>query len=203
MNTREKLFDNVRGILIYLVVLGHLMAFRREEAPIIKGIYYAIYMFHMPAFVFITGYFSKNTERSRDTAVEKFLIPFLVFNTTFTIVEYIVKGKISLFTDKYDFTKPKWGLWFLLACFIWKLLAKEFAHMRAALAVSIVIGLCVPFFPYNDSMLGFGRSIGFLPFFVAGLRCRAEWLEKLRRVPRWVGGGTGHLHMFFRVHRLE
>lgn len=189
MNTREKLFDNVRGILIYLVVLGHLMAFRREDALIIKGIYYAIYMFHMPAFVFITGYFSKNTERSRDTAVEKFLIPFFVFNTAFTIVDYIVKGKLSLFTDSYDFTEPKWGLWFLMACFIWKLLANEFVQMRAGLAVSLAIGLCVPFFPYNDSMLGFGRCIGFLPFFVAGLRFRAEWLEKLRRVPRWVGGG--------------
>lgn len=59
MRERSSLFDNMKVILIVLVVFGHSL----EEISLEHG--YAvmrawIYSFHMPAFVFISGFFSKD-----------------------------------------------------------------------------------------------------------------------------------------------
>lgn len=58
MKERNYLFDNLKFLLIVLVVFGHSL----EEISLAQD--YAIirawiYSFHMPAFVFISGYFSK------------------------------------------------------------------------------------------------------------------------------------------------
>lgn len=54
---REIKLDNFKGILIFLVVLGHIVGVSKEG---VENIVNYIYSFHMPAFVFISGYFSKN-----------------------------------------------------------------------------------------------------------------------------------------------
>ena len=47
--------DNMKGILILLVVFAHILKNKDIANPFVIGIYY----FHMPAFVFISGYLSK------------------------------------------------------------------------------------------------------------------------------------------------
>ena len=51
---RNYRMDNIRCILIFLVVFGHMLTWIPEaDTP-----YRIIYLFHMPAFLFLTGYFS-------------------------------------------------------------------------------------------------------------------------------------------------
>ena len=60
---RSNSWDNIKGLLILLVVFGHCLwdlQDRHWNDLIVDGIYF----FHMPAFVFVSGYFSKS-ERSR------------------------------------------------------------------------------------------------------------------------------------------
>ena len=54
---RSLLFDNIKTVLIILVVLGHALEeiSLEHEYGIIRA---CIYSFHMPAFIFISGYFS-------------------------------------------------------------------------------------------------------------------------------------------------
>lgn len=54
---REYQYDNMKFILILLVVFGHLLEYIRGD--ISENIYRIIYTFHMPVFVFISGYFAK------------------------------------------------------------------------------------------------------------------------------------------------
>jgi len=57
---RDYLFDNIKGLLILLVVFGHMIeSFAFKKSTSINVMYYAIYTFHMPIFIFISGYFSK------------------------------------------------------------------------------------------------------------------------------------------------
>lgn len=57
---RDYLFDNIKGLLIFLVVFGHLISYSSfKKIHSIDFIYLSIYIFHMPIFVFISGYFSK------------------------------------------------------------------------------------------------------------------------------------------------
>ncbi|MCD8133214.1 MAG: acyltransferase family protein [Clostridiales bacterium] len=60
---RNDHFDNIKAVLIFLVVLGHV--FRNLGA---NGdeylVYKIIYSFHMPAFLFVSGYFMKYDPKS-------------------------------------------------------------------------------------------------------------------------------------------
>lgn len=54
---RSPLFDNIKIVLIILVLFGHAL----EEISLENGygiIRACIYSFHMPVFIFISGYFS-------------------------------------------------------------------------------------------------------------------------------------------------
>ena len=56
-------YDNIRGILIILVVFGHFL----ELCPgAVAGshVYLLIYCFHMPAFIFLSGRFSKHDRQN-------------------------------------------------------------------------------------------------------------------------------------------
>ena len=65
MKERDYGFDNSKLILIILVVFAHLLEISTKNYGSNNDIYRVIYSFHMPAFVFITGYFSKFLSISR------------------------------------------------------------------------------------------------------------------------------------------
>jgi len=73
METRNLYFDNMKFILIFLVVLGHFANLHRL-LPIMGGLNNAIYSFHMPLFIYISGYFSRDVVQPRRTDIDKILL---------------------------------------------------------------------------------------------------------------------------------
>lgn len=92
MKERNYLFDNLKFLLIVLVVFGHSL----EEISLEHN--YAIirawiYSFHMPVFVFISGYFSKSVRRGGEGARKTIIncaIPYFIFNT---ILRYVLRKR--------------------------------------------------------------------------------------------------------------
>ena len=65
-------WDTMKGILIILVVLGHfLWDFTTPEHPGIQFFIVILYFFHMPAFVFISGYFSHSSHSRNVESIMK------------------------------------------------------------------------------------------------------------------------------------
>ena len=64
---RNDSIDIVKGVLIFLVVLAHFAVSKSLALPI-RAWGNAIYSFHMPAFIFISGFLSKrvSTQRIKD-----------------------------------------------------------------------------------------------------------------------------------------
>ncbi|WP_297195804.1 acyltransferase family protein [uncultured Flavonifractor sp.] len=58
MKPREYRYDNLRFFLMALVVLGHLLEIT-PDIPYKRELYYLIYSFHMPAFLFLSGIFAR------------------------------------------------------------------------------------------------------------------------------------------------
>lgn len=58
--TRISFFDNARFLLMVLVVFGHLLQPFTIQNQWYNKLYLFIYTFHMPAFIFISGYFSES-----------------------------------------------------------------------------------------------------------------------------------------------
>lgn len=64
--SRDHYIDNIKGVFIYLVVLGHLLDYlNRMDVPFSIGMQTLIYFFHMPGFVFLSGYLAKSFVKKR------------------------------------------------------------------------------------------------------------------------------------------
>ena len=88
---RSAYWDNIKGFLIILVVFAHCL-FALQDSPLNNALVDAIYMFHMPAFVFISGYFSKSEHSRSIFPIMNLLVAFILLNGFFLIREIFVPG---------------------------------------------------------------------------------------------------------------
>src|SRR5665648_805103 len=142
---RNYLFDNLKVLLIVLVVLGHALK-NIDNDIVLRSIYILIFMFHMPLFIFISGYFSKNVDKCRNNAVKQLLIPFIVFN----IIWYASVGNF-----KFPLYSAGWTLWYILSLFFWRFFLKNIIKIKWILGLSIVLGLLVGIVDKYGSVLSF------------------------------------------------
>jgi fucose 4-O-acetylase-like acetyltransferase len=179
--SRDYLFDNMRGVLIFLVVFGHMLTSMKDQYSAIKIIYVFIYFFHMPALTFISGYFSKNPDKARTQAFKTILLPYLILNlSTYLFKMLILKEQYFGFR----FFRPTWGLWYLFALFLWKFFLKDLISIKYVLPFSFVFGVLSGFSKEFASYMALGRTFAFLPFFLLGYYCSKEHIEKIRRIPK-------------------
>lgn len=154
--------DNIKVVLIFLVVFGHLIERYIESSNTLMGIYIFIYIFHMPLFIYISGYLSKNLNKSNKAFFKNLLIPYILLNIIWYILAYIYTGEVDL-----PIIRPGWTLWFLLSLFFWRTTLKYLVKIKYILPISFIFGILIGFIP-NGSILSFSRTIVFLPFFLLG-----------------------------------
>ncbi|MFQ6200689.1 acyltransferase family protein, partial [Streptomyces sp. NPDC000405] len=56
---RDAFFDNAKYAAIVLVAVGHAWEPLRSDSRAVTALYMLVYAFHMPAFIVISGYFSR------------------------------------------------------------------------------------------------------------------------------------------------
>lgn len=83
---RSAYWDNIKGFLIILVIFGHCRC-NLQDSPINNVLVDAIYMFHMPAFVFVSGYFSKSEHSRSFFPIMNLFVAFILLNGFFLIRE--------------------------------------------------------------------------------------------------------------------
>jgi fucose 4-O-acetylase-like acetyltransferase len=177
---RDPWFDNAKFGLIILVVVGHVIGTFRSEVTGAGTLYLWIYAFHMPAFVFIAGFFSKGTHPSNRRLTSMFtqlLVPYVVFQTLFALWTWRAEG--ASFEVRY-FT-PYWIMWFLLAVFIWRMAAPLLQRLRYPLSTSVGVALLAGLLADVDRYLTLHRVLALLPYFVLGLVVQPHHLMVLRR----------------------
>lgn len=169
---RNILFDNIRVVLIILVVFGHIIEQLRFEDGIFLGIYNFIYLFHMPLFVFCSGAFAKS-EKKR--IIRKYLIPYVVFQTLYGIFDvYVMKAESFHFLESY------YVLWYILALAIWSVVLPLFyaegnwKKQALLLGSSIGVGLLAGYVDVIGKTFSLSRIFVFFPFFLAGYYVKQE-----------------------------
>lgn len=191
-NKRVPFWDNARFACIVLVVMGHAIQRLTYDSDNALVLYLFIYAFHMPAFAMISGYFSKAsppTTRGMKKVLTDILLPYVIMETIWTLVQFVVEGK-----GGFNPTKPSWTLWFLLALGIFRLVLPYLALLRWPLLWAVVFSVGVGYFDNIDSTFSLSRAIGILPFFVLGWQVRQWGLvdrwQVADRVAWWVRGGA-------------
>jgi len=187
MEKRSAYWDNVKAILIFLVVLGHFLLAMQKKSVLVEAVYWWIYSFHMPAFVFASGYFAKsfvkkNGDRSR-------LLGFLIVYVVFTILLWIM----NMINTK-EFRLPSLfstgsAQWYMLAMFVWYLLLLFAAGFsgKVSIPVAFLIGLLVGIDENAGNFLSMSRIIVFFPFFLSGYYFKGECLEKITKLWKVLG----------------
>lgn len=166
---RNAYFDNAKMFLIFFVVFGHMIQPYVEGSQAIGTFYTWLYTFHMPAFIFLAGFYAKGRS-SLDfimNLAKKLLIPYLIFQAIYTIYYFYI-GKAGWLTDSIFY--PHWSLWFLISLFSWHMLLIGYKkiHPAIALTLAVTLGIIVGYFDPIGHMFSLSRTFVFFPFFLLG-----------------------------------
>lgn len=177
---RDYFFDNIKAVLIFLVVLGHFLLPIHEAGNVLVLIKRLIYVFHMPLFVFVSGYFSKRIYKDGKYNFEKILYlikAYILFVVAIQAV-YAISGFRSF--REIDFFSQSGAPWYLFAMIAWYLmipLIRKFKPLPV-ITVNIVLALAAGFFKNVGDFLCLSRILVFGPFFFLGYYMEQPVLEK-------------------------
>lgn len=177
------LVDNIKVLLIFLVVFNHLIAFQLVKVDmIVRYVWYAITIFHMPAFVFMSGYLSKKPQDVLKN-VKNLLIPYILgYSLTWYATIWIGKRM------DYELLRPSGTvMWYVLALFIYRLTIEALGKVRFIVPVSIIFALWAGTRPEFTTYLSTSRIVVFFPFFVAGYLWKSDYTKVVRKFKgKWV-----------------
>ena len=178
---REAFFDNAKWILIFFVVFGHTIQPFVEKYDTIYVLYQWIYTFHMPAFIFLAGYFAKpsGSKGYVGKLVKKLLFPYVMFQSIYTIYYFLI-GKQDWLHTPFE---PHWSLWFLVSLLCWHIMLYWFYRLpkHLALLITVQLGLLVGYIDVIGHSFSLSRTFVFFPFFLLGYWFGPDQLKWLRQ----------------------
>lgn len=151
---RDARFDALKGLLILLVVYGHFFTHDATHGVISESLANFIYSFHMPLFVFISGYFSHN--RRFGSSIIKLIETYAVFQ--------LIKGLWLHYSIKWLLVMPGPMLWYLFALIIWRAIYAVFCKLgvkitRHWIFLFVALSVGAGFFASVGRMFAFSRTL--------------------------------------------
>ena len=182
---RDKQFDGLKFILIFLVVWGHITNPNYDQLWTTRF----IYSFHMPVFIFLSGYFS-STKISWENLwkwTKKIMLIYLIAQTIHNGLAFIICKQVE--RSRLLYIEPQFAMWYLMSLVFWRYSLKLVADKlndHVILGLSFVLAVLVGFIPIN-TVFSFQRNFTFLPFFVLGYVFKKHGLiHSLEKKPYWL-----------------
>lgn len=185
---RNYLFDNIKFILIFLVTSVHLAGVVRSVTGPNQWIdlFLAVCCsFHMPLFIFISGYFSKNLSKSRTKAGD-ILIMYLLIQTVFAVYKILVLNKgVPTFLG---FLTPEFSMWYLFALFFYRFFLPELVKIKHIIPILFVVSIAAMDI-FSGAGKDFARTFANAFYFMLGYYATEEHILKIRSKSKWLYGG--------------
>ncbi len=167
MKQRSAFWDNYKGILIILVVFAHFLFTYKTHLTntLASDITTFIYLFHMPAFIFTTGYLSRSENVFKAKSYAKLIVIYLIFNTFLMLFTrfYLHENSFHLLVAQYSY-------WYLLSVIAWRLMIRPLSKIKGILPISIFISILIGYWSDVGNTLSIVRTIAFFPFFLIGYK---------------------------------
>ena len=161
VKNRNPYWDNFKGVMIALVVLGHFL-WDYWGLGLAGSLVSFIYLFHMPAFIFIAGYMSKsNNARSQDSLLKLGVI-YVLFNSSIMLFSY------ALFDTPFQLITPQYSTWFLIALILWRLSIQYLDKVESIMLISVIAAFLIGLWGDVTNVFALARTVVFFPFFIAG-----------------------------------
>lgn len=199
---RIKELDSFKGFLIFIVVFGHfLLPLKESPYPLFSRSFYLIYSFHMPAFVFLSGYFGYSGWKKRGTnfrSLLSYVFLYLFMQGMLHICDIFFYGSTRIFPDFWHASSTPW---YILALIFWNvamLPAELFLRRREGKEITVyllfLILLSVPlsFLEVGRTLkdfLALDRTLSFAPFYYLGFlaKCYGFSFQKIYKLPAMLG----------------
>ena len=185
---RNYSLDIFKGVLIFLVVFGHfLLPVKEREYTLFNKLFFFIYSFHMPAFIFLSGYFYYNSWKRKGTKL-KSVIPlimlFLMMKILLHISDMLFYGDRNIIPDFLHESSTPWYIsaliFFRLSLYPLELFLKLNKKKLTSYAVIIYVTALIIFFTFFsmlnmnwqvriDDFLSLDRVVSFAPYFYIGI----------------------------------
>nr|WP_271804606.1 acyltransferase family protein [Clostridium paraputrificum] len=176
IKTRDYYFDNLKAFLIIFVIIGNSLEHAQPSCLNTHYFLLVLYMFHMPLFTFVSGYFctkSKRTTQEKVIKIFKIYLGVQIFY--FLLNKFVFSSSLTL-----EFFTPQWTMWYLLSLIFWYILSDYIKDKKKWLILSLIVSLAIGFDDSVGSYASVSRTFFFLPYFVAGMMFKKEYLEKLK-----------------------
>lgn len=171
---RDADYCNLKLLLLFTVVFGHMIEGRIADYEVLMQIYRVIYSVHMPLFLFLSGLFLKDRTSCLQQVKQS--------GSWYLFCQLLIVIIGRLFGARYSILTPFWHLWYLLSLASMSLLGAVWFYVsykypkinsvwvKAAIVagtilIACLIGKCAAI----GRMLSLSRTICFLPYFLMGL----------------------------------
>ena len=214
---RVEELDQYKGLLIFLVVLGHfLLPVKDSGMALFSRSFYGIYSFHMPAFIFLSGYFFQQSFVKRGRTASSlfsnllyyFLCYFFLKTLLYPFDVFCYGGQRGFPDYLHESSTP----WYLLGLFFWQFAClplcffkrnkvyigkggnPEDRKEKCYLLLLILLSLFAGYLDQNRRLVDFlalDRVFGFAPFFYFGmLTSQSPFSWKKKRTDLALMGGA-------------
>lgn len=179
--------DNLKGLLLLLVIIGHVLLGTLQENPI----RYWIYAFHMPLFLFISGYLFKKESVQQLSWVaffQKYWHRMLKYWCLAFVVYTVISLRSSLTVISFlrSLINPYYHLWYVPSLFIMICLVKGSTRLNLSKSLLWVIA-GILFIIGSKGLFPDICRITFFVYFLLGMALRNSLLAEMR--PSTMGGG--------------
>ncbi|WP_307624109.1 acyltransferase family protein [Streptomyces sp. V3I7] len=178
---RDAFFDNAKYLAIVLVAVGHFWEPLKGDSRALRAAYDVVYTFHMPAFIIISGYFSRSFDMRPDRLkrlITGVAVPYLIFEAAYSLFQRFGAPDPGQHLTLLD---PMYLTWFLCALFVWRLITPILKVVRWPLPLALGIAMLGTVCPGVGNDLDMQRVLQFLPCFVLGLCLKPEHFKLVRR----------------------
>ena len=157
------LWDNIKFLLIVLVVVGHFADQLVNNSNAFKSLYVFIYAFHMPLFIFISGLFFKPKD------ITSKCLMYISIGFALKITNFLVKYFLGL-NPSFSILSDGGIPWFMFAIAIFTLLAYILRKHNKTyiLFFSILLACFAGYDKEIGDFLYLSRVIIFFPFYWLG-----------------------------------
>ena len=186
-------FDNAKFILIFLVVLAHFVASLNDTSPFCRALWGVINYFHMPALIFISGFFAKRyISKSREIKVQR-VATYVILMAAATLFYALFQTFALDLPFRPSMMSARPAMWFLQCLIAWHVMLPVLSYFKPGyvMAASIVLGLLVGYQNGASHFMSISRMFVHLPFFMAGYYIKQEHIDKLnKKIFKWMGAGA-------------
>lgn len=190
LSQKDIKISNAKGLLIFLVVFGHLIEIFDEDY---NELFVFIYAFHMPLFIFISGYLAKRIKLSK---ILNMILLYLIFQTFFNWVLHLTGDYPNL---QFTYGEPHFHLWYIVSIGFWYgvvLIINKLKLKTPGKWFVFIVIFAVCFISrwytdeivdvvqkYDDNLssytLSYQRTLSFMPFFFLGFFITKDWLQTI------------------------